>query len=410
MRKILSYLIIVVSFFSLSSITAELYAPKRVFEYGLDFGAGVSNNYFTAAEFLVEDLVIDLKKINSEMPKDGLTIDYEVDAENYFSLNLNESFRLKVFFGLEGSGYANVSKDLFKLLGEGYKVGTTEKIEVNSYGDLFFNTGFKYRTKVKNYGIYITPTYYIPLVFMADTHGKVTYSSSLSGKLQANAEIPLTLYSVIDLEDIENFDQNTISSKVSEAVKSGGFSVNLGIERKVTKTLDMGINTQIPIIPGTMKHKMEARLWGYAIEENLLGKLDETEYHDYDYGTDDPVYSDANYKVHKPFKLGLEAAWRPFGNWCTIYPSVGLVIRNPYSNDAVSYGEYSLLGEFVLFKTVGLKFGTSYVNRVFNQSAGFILNLRLVELDANVSFRGADFVNSFDKTGASVNIGVRVGF
>ena len=96
-------------------------------------------------------------------------------------------------------------KDLFKLLGEGYKVGTTEKIEVNSYGDLFFNTGFMYRTKVKNYGIYITPTYYIPLVFMADTHGKVTYSSSLSGKLQANAEIPLTLYSVIDLEDIENF-------------------------------------------------------------------------------------------------------------------------------------------------------------------------------------------------------------
>ena len=205
----LVFLIIVVSFFSLSSITAELYAPKRVFEYGLDFGAGVSNNYFTAAEFLVEDLVIDLKKINSEMPKDGLTIDYEVDAENYFSLNLNESFRLKVFFGLEGSGYANVSKDLFKLLGEGYKVGTTEKIEVNSYGDLFFNTGFKYKTKVKNYGIYITPTYYIPLVFMADTHGKVTYSSSLSGKLQANAEIPLTLYSVIDLEDIELIQAET---------------------------------------------------------------------------------------------------------------------------------------------------------------------------------------------------------
>ena len=34
-----------------------------------------------------------------------------------------------------------------------YMAITTEKIEVNSYGDLFFNTGFKYRTKVKNYGI-----------------------------------------------------------------------------------------------------------------------------------------------------------------------------------------------------------------------------------------------------------------
>ena len=138
--------------------------------------------------------------------------------------------------------------------------------------------------------------------------------------------------------------------------------------------------------------------------------MNETNSYTKEYGDDDAVYSRVTKTVHRPFVLGLEGAWRPFGKWCTILPKVNLAVRNPYSDEAEVYGEYNLSADFRLLNVVGLKFATAYENLIFKHSMGFMINAHVLEIDAGVQTRGADFARSFGVTGFAAYVGLKAGF
>lgn len=409
MKKLL---ICFLTFICASFSFAELKRYDRKFEFGIETEAGASNNFIRLTDLLVEDLVIDLDEVSNELSDDGFIIDFNANVKSWFALNFNEKFRLNFFWGIDGSGYTGISKNFFDLFCKGFEVNSSESIDLKIFSDVYVQTGATFKTKIKDYGVHFTPTIFAPVIHVTETKGTAKYTSNENGLMRAEADLPLNLYSVIDLEGIDDktIDSAFIQETLSELVKSAGFDFSGEVERSFGKKLDLGLFTRIPVVPGRLKYKAYKRFWGVFEQQNAFGVFDETNSYTKDYGEDDTVYSKETKKVHRPFILGLEATWRPFGAWCEICPKVDLAVRNPYSSDCMVYGEYNLSADFRLLNVVGLKFATAYENLIFKHSMGFMINAHVLEIDAGVQTRGADFARSFGITGFAAYVGLKAGF
>lgn len=418
MKNLLLRKIICIAAFLLTAAAAfaELNPPCRKFEIGVDVNAGASNNYFDARDILTENVVFDLQKIAKEMPSGGLNLNAMFDADFFTAINASPKFRLTFFAGIDGTGFANVPEELFTLLAEGNTIGESESMKVNASASVFADVGFTYRTEIKtsygDFGLKFTPAYYLPIAFVPDVNATVNYSTSDTGALQANASAPVNIYSIIDLQQFIDSDASSpdIQGQIADALACGGFDLAFEAEHRVLRSLDVGVFTRIPILPGYLKHKMTANVWATATYNNILGILDNTNSSDVDHGVDDFTYSEASYKIYRPFRLGVEGAWRPFGTWCTFRPGFAIVSRCPYTSDAVWYPEYRLDAEFSLFNIVALNFGTAYQDQVFIQRVGFMLNTHVIQFNVQASLEGSDFVNSFGWGGFGAYAGVRIGF
>ncbi|MCR5725340.1 MAG: hypothetical protein K6G80_09675 [Treponema sp.] len=391
-----------------SLLSAELYKPNRIVEFGVETGVGVSNNYFCLPDYLKEEIVFDLKDIADTMAGDGMIIDLYSTSRTFLNINVNEKFRLGFFSGLEASGYINIAEDLFKVLGKGVSIGETQNFQIEGYGDIFATSGISFQTKYRDYGIKIIPTFFMPVLYVANATASVKAVNNSDGSIEVRADAPLDVYTAIDMENID--DEEFTADKLNELFKTGGFDLTLEVEKQVRKTVDVGLFTRIPIIPGRMKHKMTAHMYAYYVENGFLNYMSEDESHETDHGVDDIVYSSASFKVHRPFRLGAEAAWRPFGKWMTFRPELAIAVRNPYSSEMTFYPEYALSATFSLFNILGLTAATGYQNRVFVQTLSLMLNARVLEIDAGASLRGANFSRSFNYSGLGAYIAVKAGF
>lgn len=395
-----------------SAVYAELDDYRRYFEFGVEAEAGASNNYFTAKDTLVKDLVIDLDDMTDSLSDKGLVIDFDVNFKNYIAINTSEKFRLRVFWGITGNGYGNISKELFEMLSGGFGQNTEENVDINLFGDVYAEAGVSYKTKIRDWGVRFTPSLFAPLLHVSETRANATYISNESGLIRAQADIPVDIYSAISLEDIDDVtvDSAYVQDALGKIVKGVGFDFGGGIERKFTKTLDAGIFTRVPVVPGRLGYKSSRRYWATFEETNLLGALSEVEDHSYDHGETDAVYSKETKWVNRPFILGAECAWRPFGSWATFRPRLNLAVRNPFSSEYQVYGEYSIAADFIILKVLGFKLATAYENLVFRQTFGIMINARVIEIDAYVQSRGADFGKSFDLSGAAGYVGLKFGW
>ena len=175
--------------------------------------------------------------------------------------------------------------------------------------------------------------------------------------------------------------------------------------------MNAGLYARIPVVAGKLKHKMSTRVWAYFYETNALGYLNDTEEHKKDHGRDDFTYSSANYSVHRPLKLGLNASYTPYGEWFKIQPALGIAVRNPYSSDAIFYPEYALDLRFGFLRQVfNFNIGTAYQNQIFQQRLGFALNLRALEIITQASLCGTTLKTSFSRHGYGALVGLRIGF
>ena len=131
-----------------------LHPAHRYFELGFDVQAMGTNNYFNAKSLLVKDLVIDLNKIATEMPSNGLLLNAAVSGpESYWNLNLKNGFHLGMAYGIEGNVSANIGKNLFDFIGYGNVNSTTINVDGYANADLFayytVSGGFKLGTPLR---------------------------------------------------------------------------------------------------------------------------------------------------------------------------------------------------------------------------------------------------------------------
>mgnify|MGYP007070222248 CR=1 FL=1 len=329
-------------------------------------------------------------------------------------MNVSSRFRFGLFSGVESSAHFNIEKDLFELLGSGMNIGEKKSADVTGNADVFYNMGISYQTIIKGYGIKISPSLFVPLVYVPKTTATSSIYTSEDGHIVGRAEADVDIYTAVDMydfmEDEKSFDNLDLA--FGKLLSHGGFDLSLEVERNWLHGFNAGLYTRIPLISGNLNHKMSTRVWAIFEETNALGYLNDTESHTNEHGHDDFVYSnDENYKVHRPLKLGLNATYMPFGEFFKIQPSLGFAVKNPYSGDSIFYPEYALdLRLSLVRKIFNFNLGTAYQNQIFQQRFGFGLNLRALEVIAQASMCGTNLKSSFDRSGYAALVGVRIGF
>ena len=429
MKKILlpSIFLSVFSLFVLPVFSTEfdtdlLAKPHRIFEIGVDAQAAAANSYFNLNNIFQKDIVIDLTKITNDMPRSGFSVGFYDKEQVFINLNISSRFRFSVFTDVEASGRFSISKDLFELLSSGLNVGSTKTVDVIGYADMFADIGASFQTIVNNYGIRITPTYFIPLLYVPKTKATGTLVTNKEGLIKATAEANVDIYTAIDMQGFVEDGSNLFDDfDYKKILSNGGFDLSLDIDRNWFHNFNAGIYTRIPIIAGTLNYKMSTRMWASFYTENLLDDIltSDIPSPESGYGYEDETtgdkkkfkYSEDTYKAYRPLKLGLSASYAPFGNWLKIQPAFGLAIRNPYSGDMIVYPEYSLDVRLALLKRVfNFNLGTAYQNQIFQQRFGFSLNLRAIEILAQVSMCGTSFRASFERDGYGAMLGYRIGF
>jgi len=421
-NKIVPKFFISALFFTLSfTASAELHRPNRIVELGVETEAGVSNNYFSASDFLVKDVVIDLTKIAKEMPDSGFNMEFSVKENNFFNMNFSEYFRLGFSVGAEGYGNVNIGKEIFDFIGKGYSAGSSVSTTLDTYADLYATTSISIRTKIAGFGISLKPTYYVPVLYVPTTKANVKWGSEESGKITANASADYNVYSAVNLKEVlekNDEDENSEDSDydvledLQGALNNGGLDISFEIERRIfTRKLEAGVFGRIPITPGKLKYSMSRTITAtFATPENgYLDVLNDEEVES-DFDSGESIYGECSKKFYRPLRLGVEAAYRPFGDWFTLSPMFAIVARSPYSSDVEIFPEYSLAANMKLFNLLGLTLTTSYLNQAFINQVSFMFNFRILELDTGVGLRSGSFANSFALSGLSAYAAVKIGF
>ena len=414
-----SLLLSAMAFFCSSSLfSAEfegdlLSKPFRIFELGIDANAAFANSNFMLKDILKKNLVFDLKKIASDVPEDGFSLGLYNKESVFINLNLSSRFRFSLFTNVETIGRFNIGKDMFDILADGLSVGESRTSDVDGAAESYICIGSSFQTIIKDIGIKFTPTYFAPIFYIPKTTATASVKSDSSGAIRAEAEANIDIYTALDMHDfIENgrhFDDLNLSA--GRLLSHGGFDFSIEAERNWLESLNAGLYTRIPMVAGTLKHKMSTRVWAYFYETNALGYLNDTEEHGSDYGHDDFTYSNESRDIHRPFKLGLNATYMPFGDWFKIKPAIGFAVRNPYSAEATFYPEYALDFRLSVVKHIfNFNLGTAYQNQLFQQRFGFSFNFRAIEIMAQASWCGTTFVSSFKRDGYGAFVGLRFGW
>ncbi len=414
----------------LSSLAAEIDKPKRWFELGMDVDASVSENLMGLTEVMQKELVIDLPKIYKDMGPGGFKLNLAAHPSffmNFFIKGWGVGLQTDVDFS---TGFG-ISSEFFRLLAEGNELGEERTISFNLNMQSFISQSASLGFDVAGFRVKVTPSYFVPLLYLPDPHAALTYRTDEDGKIYASLDAGLSVYSFVPveleegdtiqeaMEKLGNMDSDLVLGNLKDVIaRGGGFNLSASVQYPLFDFLDLGAYTTVPIVPGRLFNKVSAGMTFSAesdgIMNGLLGgkSMDET-FPVEGPNIQNPVAEKCEYKVSKPFRLGVEASWRPIGNWFVVHPMLGLAMRNPVGSEGFAwdrvYPEYRIALDMTFLYVLGVNVTTEYIDQVFAHSIGLSLNTRVLELDASVGISGADFFKSFTIRGLQANVGVRIG-
>ena len=384
-----------------------LNVSHRFFQLGFKAEAGVSNNFFNIKDFLKKELEIDLQEISKDMPDSGWSFDVLGNSELYVGFALPNNLIFNISTGVEASGKAVVSKELFDYIGDGFKLyeplSIGGDVSFDSFGYAEVDVGFD----LFGFHVCVTPAFVRPLVHVETENANISYYNPSDGSISVSALAKLKYYGFTDLEPIlEDGDFSEISS---DAWLGWGFDLGLSVEHRIFNTLQGGAYIRIPCVPGHLTYSADVvssyNFYLPGFKEMINGDYDDPEYQEFEktYGTEEKYLS-------RPFRTGLQLAWRPFGRWCTFGASGGYSVKYMFTEQAKGYFEYDLSCEARFFHMIGTWVKTQYLNEMFKHEAGLILNFRVFELNVGASLQGADFVNSLKGSGAGAFVNFAIGF
>ncbi len=388
----------------MTGASAELRRPIRTFEFFLENTTGFSNNYWGLGDIMQEKLVFDLAEISSSMSDDGFKINMNEKLSTGLRLNFERTCRIELFSGFEGFGTVTIDKDFFDFI-SGFD-GGTYTMTASCTAEAYMTAGFQVQTFIYGFGLRARPTIFAPIIYCPEVKGKGTYRETSEG-LQFDAEANARIYSSSPGEDL--FEKDTLTD-FGKLMSGAGFSLELGLENRFLPNLDTEIFTHIPIVPGKLDYYTEAGFKATGKINNILGKRkDGEENYSWDYEKKEKTYGEDTIYLHRPFKLGIEGAWRPLGEWFTVRPEIALAVHSPFSEYAEASFEYSIETDFSLFNLMTLSFCSNCQNDIYSEQIGFIINSYLMEFDFSIASSSPDFLKSFKFPGATIFTGIKIG-
>lgn len=432
MKKLLA--ILAITFASLP-IFADIYIPHRFVEVGVNVDAEAGENMLGLTDIMVKDLVIDLPKIYKEMGPDGFVLSYNQGADVFFDVNIN-GYGAGVVVSEDISGSLNISSEFFKLLAEGNDMDTEVETSMGLNLEGYINAAVPIHMKFGKLKITATPSYFLPVFYIPNPNAKLTYIINSDGSASARLNADIDLYTAISLagaiktdeqgniifdQDGLGTQQEIIDNILVACSKNGGIDLGIRGEYPVLDQLDIGAYLNVPVYHGTLRNKLSASAEFTVDMEPLLDYY----LHPQEEGQNPWSFSDINdifsgltassaeFHVNRPFRIGLEAAYRPFGNnMVTIHPMLGLAIRNPFGKDFSIDSiipEYKISADLSLAQILGLSISTEYTNKVFSHALDLFLNTRIVELKASIGTGSSNFFKSFSVSGLKASVGVSIG-
>lgn len=406
---------------SLFSVFAELYPARRYVEFGFGAEFMASQNGLPLNDVFKKHVTLDLKKIYSDMSGTGFTTSLSSSEDVHLAFNF-ERFGIGLYTGAEFSARLNISKDLFKAL-DGISPGAVYSGEANIWAQSFATVSVPIRFNVKKWRVTVRPTYFVPIVYVPSTTVRGSAVNNTDGSVTAVASAPIEIYTVRELKGlvqdgefsadfIDNLDSSA-SDLASDILNGGGVDLTASVEYPLLEKLDIGGYVRTPLFPGRMKHKVSALATLSVRSDSLLEMMFDDESPDTTAEFSDATYSRANYIVNRPFRLGAECAWRPFGKWFTVRGLLGMGLRNPFGQDVdikSLYPEYKLGVEVVGIGMFGLGVNTEYTQKVFAHSLDIMLNFRAVEFDFSAAVASPTFVQSFKGEGLAASFGMKMGW
>lgn len=393
-------------------LSAErLHPAHRYFELGIAANVGASNNTLGAKDIFTREVVIDLRKLADGMTEQGFRVDAVGGASFFMNLNLKNGVHAGLTAGAEISGNAAIAKDVFDFLGHGRELGETIKAGGNLSADAFVYTTASAGFKICRFDCTVSPSVFMPVLHAESSDITASLDNGVNGSVKARAASSVRMYSYTDLSPFlgnqtgGSFEPGTIRAEHI------GFDLALATETQVVRTLQCGAYMRIPFVPGRIDNMATAALsMGYE-GEGLPALIGASSSDGTSYSVSSITYGKERIWIHRPFRMGAELAWRPFGNWMTFGALLGLGVRNPYTRKAKAYVDYDFSIDIATpYKIIGITLASVRYNEICAQRVSIMLNARVLEIDVGAEVQSADFITSFRAGGVGAFVKVAMGF
>lgn len=405
MKKIFFVILLISTF----STFAELYPAKRYVEFGVGAGFELSENLIDFSK-MRKEILIDFNGLYSRMRK-GFIVTMGVDADTHLDFNFR-NFGFGFHNTVSTSGRMTISRDLLGIFANGIQAGKRTSVDMNFWLQSFAETSVPVYFKIFNFKVKVTPTYFIPLVYIPDVTAKASFVNNSDGTMEANVNVPISIYTAQKFSSSSD-DSFFFGDYVTDVLKNGGVDLGVLVEYPLTRKLDLGAYANIPIMPGKLKGKLSSSITASVKTPSLLDMFSDDDEIESDYEISDFEYTEETYRVNRPLRFGGEIAYRPWRNWVTLRAQAGLAFRNPFGKDFNKrsvYPEYDFGVDLLLFYVLGLNFHTEYTQQIFAHTLQFIFNTRVFELDVAAGVANSDFTKSFRMQGARAAVAVKFGF
>ncbi|MDR3334516.1 MAG: hypothetical protein LBT13_06480 [Treponema sp.] len=378
--------------------------PRRYVEFGVDAGGGFGNNYIGFNDIFNyrKTIYIDLNKV----PLNDITLMGNVQADTFMNINFGERFTFGIFAGVEALFYSSLPKSLFQLLIQGNANKHLFEGNIAVGASVFTDVGIKTAVQLGRLRVTFKPSMYVPLLYMPVSDS--SYIFNTQNGITLGGTVALDMYTVISLENGLSIAGDDLMEILKGDAK--GFDFSLAGEYGLLPILDVGmVISHIPLIPALLHHEMRMELSYTFAVDNLYDTLIDGDFALNDPVSDSTYRDDASFRVFRPLRFDCYALFKPVGtSLFVLKPNIGLSFLTIYGNTPCF--NVGLEGQMNIMRFFSVALGTGYTERLWKHRLALGLNLRVVELDAEVSLQAPQLTSSFNLEGLGVSVGLRFGF
>jgi hypothetical protein len=374
----------------------------RTFEIGLlNIDVNFANSFLTVKDVFHEVIIIDLDKLS-----DGFKINLGFNiVPLYINYNSKKGWGVGLSAGVSAFGVVNLSGNMLSL---------SEAVKDNSDlgGAVFSSVTVNSFYDVKNLKIKFNPSLYTALAYVAPPRNmtsSVIYTLDYSNGTVMNIDYASRVYIGYSTENKFSITSNP------------GLDFTVGMEYPLAKEIgltnilpildfDVALDfINIPFIPSTLTDYIQVK--GQVGKDTPIKLINKDDDDDSGlFSSDGIVKGTRVVQVSRPFKMLTRADWRPlFGtNFLTITPVIGFCYSEFY------YQPFSFEGGLNASLNFGniflLKAGLNYIDRMFVNNLGVVLNSKLFEVDIGLDLRSQEISQLWSGAGFGLSFGFKFGW
>ncbi len=380
---------------------------RRIVEFGADVGVGVSNNYFSIFDVYNNNedktLVIDFNDMANQFTHSDFAISTDVAVKSYFNLNLSSDLKMGVFVAADAWTYTAIPGGLFSLIADGNELNQTYSESLLIQANTFASVGAELYMRTGKLGIRFAPSYFMPLMVVRDATAIYSLSTNSSGTITASTEVDIPVYSTVPLEEL---DINSMDSMINTILGNGGLDFTLAADYQLTKEWLLGASlTNIPVLPARLNYRWDvSSSFNFQIDSITDQMIAET-MPEPDFETSSSSSTVEVDDIVRAMKFNATALYTP--RWfkpLSIEPNLGLALY-----EGLVYVDFGLKTQLNFANIIILQAAAERRDLIWYQHAGLILNVRLLEIEANIGMASASFLSSYSANGLYGMLGIRIG-